>query len=153
MDKLNLPDYSFRILKSEGKKLFIFDSFRKKNVQLTPEEWVRQNILKFLTEEKGFPVSLVSIEAGVKVNRLSRRYDALIYDRRGKPLLLIECKAPSVNIQQSTFDQIVAYNLTIKAHYLLVSNGLKHYFCKIDTQESKYKFLEEIPYFDVLQND
>lgn len=130
--------------------MFIFDDFRKKNIRLTPEEWVRQNILRFLMEEKGVPRSLISIESGVKINRLSRRYDAVICGRQGEPLVLVECKAPSVNIQQTTFDQIIAYNRSLKATYLLVTNGLKHYFCKIDKEQHKYIFLEDIPAFDTL---
>jgi hypothetical protein len=150
MEKLNLPEYSFRISRSAGKKDLIFDPFRNKNVILTPEEWVRQNILRYLTEEKKFPPSLISIEAGVRVNRLARRYDALVYDRMGKPLLLVECKAPSIQIIQGTFDQVAAYNMPIKAGYLLVTNGLKHYCCKMNPNATEYSFLQDIPSFEAL---
>ena len=95
MQPLNFPQYPFRISRSDTGSLFIYDEYRKKALCLTPEEWVRQHILRFLTEDRGIPKSLISSEAGVKVNTLSRRYDALVYNRRGLPVLLIECKAPS----------------------------------------------------------
>jgi len=150
MDKLNLPAYSFRITKSANGSLFIFDSFRKKQVLLTPEEWVRQNILRYLTEEKKFPASLISLEAGIQVYRKPGRYDALVYNRSGMPSVLIECKAPPVAIGQETFDQVAAYNRTVKAPYLLITNGIKHYFCKIIADKMKYDFMEDIPVFGEL---
>ncbi len=150
MQKLNLPEYSFKITPSEDKKLLIYDSFRKKNILLTPEEWVRQNMLKFLVEEKEYPASLISIESGIKVNRLVRRYDALVYDRNGKPLMLIECKAPGVPVNQGTFDQISAYNLSALARYLLLSNGMIHYCCKLNVLKNAFDFLEEIPSYNKL---
>ena len=103
MEKLNLPAYEFRIKKDSNNKLHIFDAIRQKNIHLTPEEWVRQHMIRFLIEEKEFPASLISIESGVKVNRLSRRYDALVYNREGEPILLLECKAPTVKIKQDSF--------------------------------------------------
>jgi hypothetical protein len=150
MEKLNLPAYSFQITKSATADLLIFDPLRKKKVLLTPEEWVRQNIIHFLIEEKKFPESLISLEAGIKVNRQSRRYDALIYSRSGTPLVLVECKAASVAILQDTFDQVTAYNRTVKANYLLITNGIKHYFCKINMETKRYEFLDDIPVFDEL---
>ncbi len=150
MKKLNLPEYTFRITRTEEGKLLIFDHYRKKNVHLTPEEWVRQHILTFLTKEKGVPESLISIESGITINKLSRRYDALIYDRKGKAIMLIECKAPNVAIDQQTFDQVVAYNNVPKADYILVTNGLQHFCCKMDTEKKKYLFLNEIPSFNSL---
>jgi hypothetical protein len=150
MEKLNLPVYSFRISRSSREILLIFDPIRKKNVVLSPEEWVRQNIIRYLTEEKKFPAPLISMEAGIKVNRLARRYDALVFDRFGKALVLIECKAPSVSIQQETFDQVAAYNTSIRANYLLITNGMKHYFCKVIAAKQKYDFKGDIPAFDEL---
>jgi hypothetical protein len=145
MEKLNLPDYRFRIKKVSGSRLLIFDEIRQKNILLTPEEWVRQHILRFLVEEKKYPSGLISIESEVKLNRLMRRYDALIHNRQGKPVLLVECKAPSVKIKQDTFDQILAYNRSIKAAYMLVTNGLKHYCCHINPDSKKFDFLSDIP--------
>ncbi len=149
MKKLNLPEYSFRIT-SEGNRLLIYDTFRKKKVVLTPEEWVRQNILMFLVREKKYPVSLISIESGIKVNQLIKRYDALVYNRQGNPVMLIECKAPEVAIRQDTFDQISAYNLSVIAQFLLISNGMKHFCCKLNEFRNSYNFLNEIPSFHEL---
>ncbi|MBN2522432.1 MAG: type I restriction enzyme HsdR N-terminal domain-containing protein [Bacteroidales bacterium] len=149
MKKLNLPEYSFKIT-SEDTRLFIYDTFRKKKVLLTPEEWVRQNILMFLVREKKYPASLISIESGIKVNRLMKRYDALVYNLHGNPVMLIECKAPGVGIHQDTFDQISSYNLSVTAKFLLVSNGIKHYCCRLNKTGNSYDFLEEIPFFHEL---
>ena len=150
MERLNFPSYPFRITEDPDGKRYIFDSIRRKNLALTPEEWVRQHVLTYLKEEKKYPANLISTEAGLKVNRLSRRYDALVFNRQGIPALLIECKAPSVKIDQKVFDQIIAYNQTVQAVYLLVTNGLKHFCCRLDTSEKKFIFLEEIPEFDAL---
>jgi len=149
MNKLNLPVYTFRISKKEKDKLLIFDVFRRKYVSLTPEEWVRQNILQYLVTEKNVPKSLISSEAGVRINTLKRRFDALIYNRNGEPWMLVECKAPSITINQDTFDQIVAYNNSIKAKYLLITNGLKHYCCRMDTSTKKSVFVQDIPNFTI----
>ncbi len=150
MQKLNLPEYSFKITTSEDNKKWIYDWFRKKDILLTPEEWVRQNILFFLVNEKMFPAALISIESGIKVNRMARRYDALVYNRQGNPLLLLECKAPDVKINQDTFDQISAYNLTVLAKYLLITNGKSHYCCKFNEQKNSFDFLEGIPSYEEL---
>jgi hypothetical protein len=150
MDQLNFPQYTFQISKTRAGKYFIFDMYRKKKVVLTPEEWVRQHMLRYLVEEKGFPASLISSESGIKVNQLSRRYDALVFDRKGKPLLLIECKATSVPVNQAVFDQVLAYNRSAKARYILVTNGLKHFCCRYAEQDGKYEFLHDIPSFNEL---
>jgi hypothetical protein len=150
MEKLNLPLYNFRITKNNEGKFQIFDPLRKKDILLTSEEWVRQNILQFLVEERGFPASLISVEAGLKVNQFLRRYDALVYSREGQPLMLIECKATSVAVNQDTFDQITIYNRSFKCPFLLVTNGLKHYCCKLDENDKKYIFLENIPAYKLL---
>lgn len=148
MDKLNLPAYKFRISGTQKNNTLIFDTFRKKFISLTPEEWVRQHILRFLTEEKSVPEALVSVEAGININRLAKRYDALIFDRNGKPWMIVECKAPSVAINQSVFDQVVAYNQTVKAKYILVTNGLKHYCCDMSNANQQVQFLSNIPNFN-----
>ena len=150
MEKLNFPDYKFRINQSSNNKLLIFDPLRKKDIVLTPEEWVRQNLVRFLIDERHFPPSLISVEAGLKVNRLSRRYDVLIYNRGRDPFVLVECKAPSISINQKTFDQVTTYNLTVRARYLLISNGIKHYFAGYDSDLKKFQFLEDIPFFEKL---
>lgn len=125
----------------------IFDSVRKKWLTLTPEEWVRQHLINFLNEEKGYPKSLMAIETGLKVNKLSRRSDLLLAGNSGEKIMLVECKAPSVKITQDVFDQIARYNMTLKVKYLLVSNGLNHYCCEIDFETSSIKFLPDIPSF------
>jgi len=146
MNKLNLPEYSFRFSKN-GDQVLIFDPFRKKHVILTPEEWVRQNFLQFLLNEKNYPESLIKVEMGLRLNKLPKRSDIVVFDSQGKPSLLVECKAPSVKISQKVFDQIARYNMTLKVEYLVVTNGLKHYCCKLDFTSKSYSFLEEIPSF------
>ncbi len=144
MKKLNLPSYSFKI-KSKENKLYIFDTLRKKNVVLTPEEWVRQNFIQYLVLEKKYPKSLIGIEKQLKINNLIKRTDILIFDNTGKSNIIVECKAPSVKITQVTFDQIARYNLSLNANYLIVTNGLQHYYCKMDHKLKKYNFLSDIP--------
>jgi type I site-specific restriction endonuclease len=149
MERLNLPEYNFRIIK-ENDKLKIFDEFRKKNVALTHEEWVRQNFLKWLCEDKKYPKSLISVESGLKYNKLQKRSDAVVYDRSGKPIMIIEFKAPSIEINNDTINQIASYNFTINASYLIVTNGLQHYCLKKDSQNLSFSFLESIPDYDAL---
>jgi hypothetical protein len=150
MQKLNLPEYSFKYKIREDKD-YIFDQLRKKYVRLTPEEWVRQNFIQFLVTEKKYPASLITVEALVKVNNNPQRADLVVFDRSGNPVLVAEFKAPEVKIGQQTFDQIVRYNMQLKVKFLIVSNGLNHYCCKIKYAENSYEFLPEIPDFvDVL---
>ncbi len=148
MQKLNLPDYDFKFKKQQG-KTYIFDDFRKKYVVITPEEWVRQNLINFLVEKKNYPKSLIVVEKGLKINDLVKRADVLVY-KNSQPILLVECKSPSVKISQETFDQISRYNLAFKVPYLLVSNGLNHYCCKIDFTNQSFRFLSDIPAFTEL---
>lgn len=147
--KLNLPTYSFKI-KKEDSKILIFDDIRKKYLVCTPEEWVRQNFIRFLIHEKTFPAQLMVIESGLKVNNKQFRTDLLIYGRDGKPLLVVEFKAPNVKISQNTFDQIARYNMQLKVPFLIVSNGIDHYCCKVDFENKSYSFLKQIPEFSQL---
>jgi len=147
MEQLNFPAYHFNITGSESDRLMIYDIFRKKKVRLTPEEWVRQNVLCFLAEEKKVPRALIISEAGIIVNRLKKRYDALIY-RNANPWMLVECKAPNIPISQDTFDQVLIYNNSINARYILVTNGIKHYCCYLDRMTEKFVFLNDLPFFD-----
>ncbi|HAQ19505.1 MAG TPA: restriction endonuclease subunit R [Prolixibacteraceae bacterium] len=149
MQKLNLPEYSFRIKNKEEKSL-IFDSLRKKFVRLTPEEWVRQNFVQFLVQEKNYPVSLIAIEAGVKVNNNPQRADMILFDRSGNPVLVAEFKAPEVKISQQSFDQIVRYNMQLKVKFLIVSNGMEHFCCRISYVDNSYTFSPEIPDFSTI---
>ncbi|HKL07937.1 MAG TPA: type I restriction enzyme HsdR N-terminal domain-containing protein [Bacteroidales bacterium] len=146
MERLNLPTYSFNIKFKEQRK-YIFDFIRRKYVLLTPEEWVRQNFLKYLVEEKKYPASLIAVEKEFKLNTLSKRSDAVVYNQSGNPFLMIECKATSVPIDQNVFDQIARYNMKLNVEYLVVTNGLAHYCCKIDIKNQKYYFLKDIPEF------
>ena len=149
MQKLNLPEYSFRI-KTENSKTYIFDLLRKKFVRLTPEEWVRQNFVQFLVAEKKYSVALIAVEAGVKVNNNPQRADLVVYNRSGNPLLVAEFKAPEVKINQQTFDQIVRYNMQLRVPFLIVSNGLEHFCCRINYVDNSYAFLPEIPDFEMI---
>jgi len=144
MTNLNLPKYSFRI-KNKENKLYIFDKIRKKDVVLTDEEWVRQNFVDYLNKEKLYPLSIIALEKKCLVNETVKRTDILVFDRTGAPHIIVECKAPKVRIDQSTFDQIARYNMELNAKYLIVTNGLEHFYCQIDHQEKKYIFLKEIP--------
>jgi type I site-specific restriction endonuclease len=141
---LNLPCFSFRIKEHGGKKL-IFDGFRRRWVMLTPEEWVRQNFVRYLTEVKHFPASLVAIERSLRINQHDFRTDIVLFSRSGAPMVVVECKAPEVKISQQVFDQIARYNLEIRVNYLIVTNGLNHYCCRFDRDELTYTFLPEIP--------
>ncbi len=144
MVKLNLPNYSFKI-KNRENKLYIFDIIRKKNVVLTPEEWVRQHFIHYLIEEKNYPKSLIAIEKQLKINNLIKRTDILIFNNLGLPSIIVECKAPHINISQDTFDQIAKYNLKLQADYLIVTNGLQHFYCMMDHDKMQYNFLKTIP--------
>jgi hypothetical protein len=146
MQQLNFPSYNFRFKNSEN-KVSIFDDIRKKFIILTPEEWVRQNIVQFLLQEKKYPKSYINVEKLIKVNDLNKRYDIVVFKPNGELFLLIECKSPDVKITQETFDQIARYNLKLNAQFLMVTNGLNHYFCQMDFEKETYIFLEELPFF------
>jgi hypothetical protein len=147
MQPLNLPTYPFKIKSSEN-KYFIFDIIRKKYVVLTPEEWVRQHFIHYLIEEKKYPISLIAVEKKVTVNKLTKRTDILVFNTQGHPHIIVECKAPSINITQNTFDQIARYNLKLDATYLIVTNGLQHFYCFMDFKKEAYVFLEAIPEYE-----
>ena len=146
MQRLNFPETEFRFKSSENNTR-IFDIIRKKFVVLSPEEWVRQNALAWLINSKNYPNSLINVEKQLIVNGMRKRYDIVVYKPDGSIALLIECKAPKIRITQEVFDQIARYNLKAKADYLMVTNGLKHYYCKIDVEGEKYTFLNQIPDF------
>ena len=146
MQQLNFPSYPLQLKTSENKTL-IFDIIRKKNIVLTPEEWVRQHCLWFLIEEKKYPKSLLNVEKQLLLNNQKKRTDIVAYSSNGNPLLIVECKAPSVKITQDTFDQIARYNMQLNSQYLLLTNGLEHYSCVIDHKNKQYQFLPEIPAF------
>lgn len=147
MHLLNLPTYKFKI-KNTKNKYTIFDIVRKKYVSLTPEEWVRQHFIHYLIKEKKYPISLIAIEKQLTINNLTKRTDILVFNLKGTPEIIVECKAPSIKITQHTFDQIARYNLKLNANYLIVSNGLKHYYCEMDFFKEEYIFLNSIPNYN-----
>jgi type I site-specific restriction endonuclease len=147
MLQLNLPSYSFRI-KIQNDKQFIFDNQRKKFVTLTPEEWVRQNFIRFLIEEKDYPASFIAVEKLVEVNGMRKRCDAIVYNSNFEPIMIIEFKAPQVSLIQKTFDQAAIYNSKLKVNYLIISNGLDHFSCMVDTENCRYNFLPTIPSYN-----
>ncbi|WP_299220419.1 type I restriction enzyme HsdR N-terminal domain-containing protein [uncultured Aquimarina sp.] len=144
MQNLNFPAYQFRFKSSEN-KVSIFDRIRKKFIILTPEEWVRQHTIHYLIEEKKYPETLINVEKLVKVNDMNKRYDIIIFNSDGTIYLIIECKSHTVKITQEVFDQIARYNLSLDAEYLMITNGLEHYYCQMDYNEKRYTFLKDIP--------
>ncbi|OFY60251.1 MAG: hypothetical protein A2V50_00095 [Bacteroidetes bacterium RBG_19FT_COMBO_42_10] len=152
MKQLNLPEYSFRIIEKDGIKM-ILDTIRRKYVKLTPEEWVRQNFVQYLIHEGKYPPGLIGIETMFKFNDLRRRTDILVHNRRGEPILIVECKSPDVEIDENKiFDQVTTYNMKFKVPYIVVTNGLYHYACKFDPEKNKYEYLLVIPlYEDLIQ--
>ncbi|OED36215.1 restriction endonuclease subunit R [Flavobacteriaceae bacterium (ex Bugula neritina AB1)] len=144
MQQLNFPAYQFR-LKSSENKVSIFDRIRKKFIILTPEEWVRQHTIHYLINEKKYPESLINVEKLIKIGDVNKRYDIIVFKPDGSIYLIIECKSHSVKITQAVFDQIARYNLALKADYLMITNGMNHYYCQMDYTEKQYSFMEDIP--------
>ena len=144
MQKLNFPKYNFRFKSNENKTL-IFDIIRKKFVVLTPEEWVRQHAIHFLISEKKYPAAHINVEKQLQLNDTVKRYDIVVFNKDGSIQIIAECKAPSIKTSQQTFDQIARYNLALKSETLMVTNGLEHFFCKMDFENKKYLFLKDLP--------
>ena len=149
MFRLNLPQYGIKIGEKDGKRR-IFDFLRRKYVALTPEEWVRQHFTHYLVEHKGYPKGLMGNEVELHIGEKRLRCDTVLYNKEGQPRMIIEYKAPTIQIQQKTFDQISAYNLLLHVDYLIVSNGLQHYCCKMEYENQKYLFLQDIPDYENL---
>ena len=149
MFRLNLPPYPIKI-QEKGEKRQIFDFLRRKWVALTPEEWVRQHFTHYLVEHKGYPQALLANEVELRIGEKRLRCDTLLYNKELRPRMIIEYKAPTIQIQQKTFDQISVYNLLLKVDYLIVSNGLRHYCCKMDYERQSYQFLEDIPDYETI---
>ncbi len=144
MQALNLPQYPFRMSEKNG-KTYIFDTLRKKQLVLTPEEWVRQHFVQFLIQEKGYAASLIAIEKGLKYNTIQNRADIVIYNKQGEPYMIVECKRPTVKITQDTFDQVARYNMAFKVELLVVTNGMQHFCCQMNYNDNSYRYLETIP--------
>jgi len=152
METLTLPSYEFRTTEREGKRQ-IYDPLRQTYVRLTPEEWVRQHFAQYLIQELNVPAGLVATEAAFQYQDQAWRADVVVHNRQGGPLLLVECKAPSVPIRQDAFDQGARYNLVLGARYLVVTNGQEHYACRVDTDSGEYAFLDDLPAYDALLNE
>lgn len=152
MQKLNLPPYNANIKSDNGRNL-IFDVLRGKYVALTPEEWVRQNFVQYLINYKNYSRSLMNNEIPLRLNGTSKRCDTVVFSNTAVPKMIIEYKAPEIKITQKVFNQITRYNMVLKVDYLVVSNGLNHYCCKMDYKNQGYIFLEDVPDFSVLLNE
>ncbi|MFD1768144.1 type I restriction enzyme HsdR N-terminal domain-containing protein [Sphingobacterium suaedae] len=148
---LNLPSYALKITQKFD-KLFIFDELRKKDLVLTPEEWVRQHWIHYLHLHKHYPKALMRIEGGLQLNTLRKRSDLLVFNNEGEKILLAEFKAPTVKITEKVFHQIANYNTIHKIPLLLVSNGIQHYYCGIDFRENSFEFLSELPNYNSAVN-
>lgn len=148
MQQLQFPTYEFRF-KNRENKLLIFDIIRKKFVVLTPEEWVRQHVVHHLVYDHNIPWSLINVEKQIKVNETTKRFDVVAFRSDGSIFLIVECKSPQINISQATFDQIARYNLAMQSQYLMVTNGLDHYFCRIDSEAGRYDFLKNLPPYNI----
>jgi len=146
MRQLNFPLYNFRFKNSEN-KIHIFDVIRKKFIVVQPEEWVRQHIVHQLIYDKKYPLSLINVEKQLRLNNLTKRYDVVVFNPDGSIEILVECKSPETKIDQVVFDQIARYNMKLRANYLMVSNGMDHFYCKMDFEEEKYTFLRQLPDF------
>lgn len=148
--QLNLPQASLRTNFS-GEFPTIYCRLRQRMVALTPEEWVRQNFVEMLVTRLGYPAGLMANEVSLRLNRLARRADTVVYDRNGLPLMIIEYKAPSVALTRKVFEQIARYHMVLRAHYLVVSNGITHYCCRLPSTESRQmEFLPAIPLYNNL---
>ena len=137
MRKLNLPLFEFKI-KKENNNTIIFDKIRKKWIILTPEEWVRQNFISYILN-KNYPKSLINCEKVFYINKVSKRYDIVVYDSSGDVEILVECKSYDVNLIKEHFDQVMRYNLELKSKYVIVTNGLRHFYFEFDDSEKIYK--------------
>ena len=149
MIRLNLPTFKIKLSGSQEKPM-ILDILRRKYVALTPEEWVRQHFIHFLIEHKGYPASLLSNEVSLTIGDKHLRADSVLYNNVLTPKMIIEYKSPTIAITQKVFDQISVYNMLLHVDYLIISNGLQHYCCKMDYTNNKYTFLEDIPDYNSL---
>jgi hypothetical protein len=147
MQQLNFPYFDFR-LRLGNNRQEIYDPVRHKYVYLTPEEWVRQHLIAYLIQFKGYPISMIGVEKKLLLNKQPKRFDLVVFSRKAQPFLLVECKAPGVEIKEKTFDQAARYNMLLHADYFLITNGMDHYSCRLDYENKRYVFVEDIPHFD-----
>lgn len=150
MQELNFPSYSFNI-KREEDNVKIFDIIRKKWYILQPEEWVRQHVIWYLIEEKGYPASLIAVEKSLQVNQLNKRFDIVLYGDAGTPLIIVECKAPEIKIGEDTLHQALRYNSVIRAPYLIITNGIDIYCGQLNFTNASFSYLKEIPSYQEIK--
>ncbi|KRO70296.1 MAG: restriction endonuclease subunit R [Cryomorphaceae bacterium BACL11 MAG-121128-bin16] len=146
LPKLNLPNVVLKTKLVEATTQ-VFDVVRKKYFKLTAEEWVRQHFINYLNKDKNYPFGLMGVEQMIKYNNLKTRADIVLYNIDGIPNMIVECKAPNMNITQDTFDQIARYNFKLRVKYLVVTNGLQHFCCEMDYKKNQILFLKGIPNF------
>jgi len=151
MRQLNLPEFNFSFKDENGKK-FIFDEIRRKFITLTPEEWVRQNFVKYLINNKNYPASLIALEVPIVINETDQRSDIVAFNKNGRIVVLVECKSPEISLTQKVFDQAASYNLKLNAKILIITNGIAHYCCKPDYSGRKWIFLDDIPDYKELES-
>lgn len=149
LQPLELPPYAFKISDKNG-QLTLFDEIRKKHIVITPEEWVRQHYVQYLINQKNYPKTLIKLEGGLRLNGMAKRSDIVVFNPAGEKILMVECKAPSVIINQKVFDQVARYNMTHKIALLAVTNGLQHYYCRINFADQAYRFIDDLPAYKEL---
>ena len=142
--KLNFPSFEFRIERLDD-KLMIFDVLRKKSVRLTPEEWVRQHLIRYLIDFRKYPKSMIKVESGLKYNRLLKRSDILVFSQDGNPFMVIECKSPETKLDEKVIHQVAVYSRSLKVKYIGISNGLKHFCWEIDQDNHSARGLDDFP--------
>jgi hypothetical protein len=147
--QLNLPGFEFKT-RTVADQLQIFDRVRRKYVALTPEEWVRQHFVHYLIEHRNVPMSHIAVEKSIRVSHLDKRADIVVFKDGLKPALIVECKAPSVEVDQEVFYQVLRYNMTLRVDYLVVTNGLRHVYCKVNYEDQNAIFIEELPFYEQL---
>lgn len=149
---LNLPPCTLRLRQNPTNSLEeVFDAQRRKWVKLTPEEWVRQHFVHYLIEQQGFPAGLLGNEIAIKVGQTEKRCDSVVFNTEGKPTVIVEYKAPTVQLTQKVFDQIARYNLALQVDWLMVSNGRQHYCCHLNRDSGKFEFLQEMPRWEQIR--
>lgn len=151
--ELNLPAYSYKLKQGDSGLRQIYDCIRRRYVALTPEEWVRQHFLNFMINNLEYPAALLGVEVMFSMNSLNRRVDIMAYNRLGNPLLAVECKAPGIKITPAVFDQLAEYNMKFRLSYLVVTNGITHFACRINWEDGSYGFLEGVPGYKTITNN
>ena len=144
MLKLNFPSFEFK-LKMRNNKTFIFDILRKNFFLLTPEEWVRQHVIHFLVLTQNISTNHIGIEKKIVINKMTKRFDLVVFNNNGNAKLLIECKAPSIKVDQKVFDQIAIYNKQLNSEFLMITNGLSHHYFKSNNNSKSYTFIKDFP--------